>query len=184
MPTSDPTLIHDMVRIICIIKPKKVLDIGCGFGKWGFLCREFTDIIANRYNPKDWQVQIDAIEIFKDYITPVHNYIYDNITIGDIRKMIIVDYDLIILGDVLEHMTKEEALKVLEDCRKSGKNVVISTPKGYMPQGKVLDNENERHIFGFEMKEMHDLGATIIDAGRVFIAWFKNETQDIDSKSS
>lgn len=185
MPTSNPILIHDMVRLIKIINPKSVLDVGCGFGKWGFLCREMLDIAYERYEKKDWKVQIDGVEIFKSYMTPVHSYIYNNISNVDIRKSLIGEkYDLIILADVLEHMTKEEALCVLNSARVMGKHVIVSTPKGLMEQGKVLGNENERHIFGFEMKELYDMGAQVIDCGIVFIAHFNGEkNENTGSKS-
>ena len=43
-----PVIIHiqltHCINKIIQLQPKSVLDVGCGFGKWGYLCREYLDV--------------------------------------------------------------------------------------------------------------------------------------------
>ena len=147
MASSDPSLIPAIAKWIWNIRPKTVLDVGCGFGRYGFLCREILEVYHGRYTKDEWKTKIDAVEIFYQFInTPVHQYLYDNIMIGDIRKIEIKDYDLIILGDILEHMPKEDGLKLVEDLRKKCSWLLIQTPFGEMKQKMVFNNPSEEHV--------------------------------------
>ncbi len=38
-----------MIDWLVELQPRSVLDIGVGFGKWGFLAREYLDVNAERY---------------------------------------------------------------------------------------------------------------------------------------
>jgi len=86
------------------------LDIGCGAGLYGKIIREV-------FGPT---VRIEAIEIFKEYIDRFNlKEIYNEIAVADIVKVIdlIQRVDLIIAGDVLEHLSKEDAIRVVNGLR-------------------------------------------------------------------
>ena len=85
MPSSTHFHISKMVDWIVRLQPTSVLDIGVGFGKWGFLAREYTDINAHHYKREDWTVRIEGVEAFPEYATPTYPYIYDKIHYGDLR---------------------------------------------------------------------------------------------------
>ena len=53
MPTSFHHHISKMVDWVVRLQPRSILDIGVGFGKWGFLCREYLDIFQGRYARDD-----------------------------------------------------------------------------------------------------------------------------------
>lgn len=86
MGTSTPAALTYICQKIIKIKPKSVLDIGIGFGKYGFLSREYTDIYRGNYF--EWKTRIDGIEGFKKYVTKLQRIIYDNIYIGNAIKII------------------------------------------------------------------------------------------------
>ena len=46
MPSSTWHNIETFVEIIRELKPASFLDIGVGNGKWGFLVREYTDVLG------------------------------------------------------------------------------------------------------------------------------------------
>jgi len=48
MPTSDLYNITPILTIISNLKPKKILDVGCGFGKYGLLMREYLEVWQER----------------------------------------------------------------------------------------------------------------------------------------
>lgn len=115
MPVSTSVQITHCLAHIIQLNPRSVLDVGCGFGLWGFLCRMYLDAGAERVQPKDWQVQIDGIEFFEPYILDHQRAVYNHITIGDIRELApkLDEYDLIIAGDVIEHLDKSDGKRVL-----------------------------------------------------------------------
>ena len=79
-----------------------VLDIGPGEGTYSQLLRK---------RGQTW----DAIEIFKPYVKKFRlRELYDHIYIADMRSYELArSYDLVIFGDVLEHVTNYEATKTL-----------------------------------------------------------------------
>jgi predicted Zn-dependent protease len=110
-----------------------VLDVGCGFGKWGYLCREYLDAFNGRFRPEEWLVRIDGVEYFEPYILDHQRALYSNIMIGDIRDLCdgLDEYDLIIAGDVIEHMHKDEAEAVVETLyKKARKLLIVNIPLG------------------------------------------------------
>lgn len=44
MPTSTWKNISTFIEIIRSVQPRSFLDIGIGFGRWGLLVREYTDV--------------------------------------------------------------------------------------------------------------------------------------------
>src|SRR6266545_5686189 len=93
MPSSRPNTIPTVIHLIRQLKPKSILDVGVGFGKWGHLFREYTDINEaendpGRYQRKKWRVRIDGIEGYAPYLTPMHRYLYNNIHVGDATKLL------------------------------------------------------------------------------------------------
>jgi len=150
MASSNPTLIPIFYKWIYNIRPKRVLDVGCGFGKFGFICRDILEICTGqRYKKSEWKTKVDALEIFEPFVrTPMHEYLYDNIIVGDARTHYYDDYDLIIMGDVLEHMEKDEALNLVRIVRNHCRWLIIQTPYGLMKAPSCFDNPNEEHKCG------------------------------------
>lgn len=153
MPSSRPDAIPTVLRAVQRLRPESILDVGVGFGKWGHLFREYTDIAAaegspERYEKAHWRVRIDGIEGFADYITPMHRYLYDEIHVGDAREVIrgLGPYDVVFLGDVIEHLDKGDGRRLLRACReKARKAVIVSTPAHYVEQGAACGNDLEIH---------------------------------------
>ena len=50
------------------------------------------------------------------------------------------------LGDVLEHMTKEEAVDLFKRVRDAADTVIVSIPIGHYPQDAYNGNPHEKHI--------------------------------------
>lgn len=155
MPSSNPYNISQIVEWITEIDPKSVLDCGVGFGKYGFLAREYTDIRHGRYYKKDWQVQIDGCEIYHRYEYEIYNYIYDHVFFVDVLECIEQkrNYDLVLLCDIVEHFHKPDAMQLINSAIKYNNNVIISTPNGYIAQGEWQGNKHEIHKCGFEEKD-------------------------------
>ncbi len=172
MPTSYQGFITDIVDKVIEINPKSVLDLGAGFGKWGFLCREYLDVRMFNYKKEDWKVKIDCIEIFPEYITDCHRYVYNNIIIGDVyNELLNLDkYELIIACDVIEHYEKSKALEVIEYIKSKSHNCIITLPLGneWGMQGAICGNVYETHRSEWEVED--------------FDLTFKSKVLQIDNK--
>jgi len=162
MPTGSFTIIPEVINEIMRLNPKSILDIGPGFGKWGVLFREYLELWGHRqYHKETWTKQIDCCEVFRPYITELHNFIYSNVIVKDIRDYVkeMPNYDVIVLIDVIEHFEKEEGIKLIEDLfKKTNKAVIIGTPLKFSPQKAAYGNIYETHKSLWTMEEFISMG--------------------------
>lgn len=151
MGTSNWQNISYCVDIIREINPMSVLDIGVGYGRWGILCREFLDVWEGRTYKESWKLRIDGIEAFDKNVDTYHGHFYDNILVGDAVDRInalelLPNYDLIVIGDVLEHIDKKHGREFFERCLDKGKFILLIVPLGInWPQGERDGNVYEIH---------------------------------------
>lgn len=146
MPTSRPYHLAWLSDRVLNLRPSSILDIGIGFGSKGMLFREYTDVWYGNYF--NWLTRIDGVEIFEKYVTDLQHKIYDNIYIGNILDIVdkLGSYDLIYMGDVIEHLPKEKGLECIQKLKLKCKNLIIVTPVAVSKQGAVYGNEHETHI--------------------------------------
>lgn len=156
MPTSHFQQLNEIMQLVMICKPKSVLDIGVGFGKYGMLCREYLKLWSG-YNQEE--VRIDGIEVFQGYLSRLHDYIYNQIFVGDALEILPNmnrHYELVLLIDVLEHFSFADGLDVLTMCKYTADNVLISTPRDFKPQNPDFGNEFEIHRSHWEIGDFDD----------------------------
>jgi len=170
MPSSRPNTIPTVIHLARQLQPGSILDVGIGFGKWGHLFREYTDIHAAekdpaRYQRKNWRVRIDGIEGHPAYVTPMHRYLYNDIHRGDACVLIknLPRYDLIFMGDVLEHLEKSVGFRLLRDAVNQAKRaVIITTPKYETGQADLCGNELERHRSLWSAKDFNRFNRAVV----------------------
>ena len=113
-------------------KSATILDVGPGCGTYFNYLRDYFKAMDA---VEVYQPIIDKFELKKKY-RKVYN---KNIT--DFKYAY---YDIIIFGDVLEHLTVEDAQKVLKYACKRCKEVIVAVPYLY-PQGAEGDNAFAEH---------------------------------------
>lgn len=149
MPTSWYQAVPAIIDLVMLDRPRSILDIGIGFGKYGVLLREAFDIPYERYEKADWTLQLDGIEGFAAYRNPIHDYVYNNMHYGEIYSVLPQlkqTYDTVLLIDVLEHFEKKEGLQLLERLLEmTNTSLIVSTPISPAPQEEYLGNTLERH---------------------------------------
>ena len=157
MPFSNSSQISTILGFMEEIQPKSILDVGVGFGIYGLLARiniehfnlmEANGPDARQRERSEWKVRIDGIEGFPLYLTPAHDWAYNEIQVGDAMKLlpdIEINYDLILATDILEHFEKEDGYKFLNELKRiASKNILISTPKEFIKQ-EWESNPYENH---------------------------------------
>lgn len=163
MPSSQPYQIPKVLECIIAANPMSILDIGVGFGKYGFLAREYLEIWDHSKPYSTFTRRIDGVEVFPDYLTPVHNYVYNAVFNGDAREVVpkLEPYDLVLVVDVLEHFDREEARSLLEVLIARNGGVLVSVPRDLGEQEDVFGNEHEAHHASWSVKDFKALGPMI-----------------------
>jgi len=137
MPNSHPENKPWIMNEILQINPKTVLDVGVGKG-------DYLNLIRQHIGKS---VKVDAIEVWQPYVDFYYlKKRYDEVFVEDVRKFEDFNYDLVIFGDVLEHMSEEEALEVWDKASKQAKYLVLSIPIIPSPQHDVNSNPYEVHV--------------------------------------
>ncbi|MEO6393749.1 MAG: class I SAM-dependent methyltransferase [Pyrinomonadaceae bacterium] len=177
MPTSFHHHITKMMDWVVRLQPRTILDIGVGFGKWGFLCREYLDIFNGRYKREEWQTRIEGVEAFRAYATPTYDYAYDQIHYGDVREILptLSGYDLIIIGDVIEHFEKPVGLELLAEMKRKSSFVLLSSPTEFYPQGDAFENEFERHLSFWNIEDFAGGRFDYEEYDNAFVALIRGE---------
>lgn len=143
MPGSVRENDHFVQTFVDTHHVSSILDVGTGQGT-------YADLLMGRAD------RIDGIEVWKPYIRDYDlNEKYSYLWHADARKILsalaedVLDvkaYDLVIFGDVMEHMTKEEALTCWDDAGKIATWGLISVPIIHYPQGAEGGNPYEVHV--------------------------------------
>jgi len=148
MPTSAYQNTAYVLEFVCGLEPKSVLDVGAGFGRWGFLCRCHAAGGHSLTAQPDQSLRIDGIEGYPGNISPIYQAVYDNTYEGDARELVpsLGAYDVIICGDMIEHLDKDEAWALIKEMRQhAAKALVLALPFGNCPQEAIYGNELEVH---------------------------------------
>jgi hypothetical protein len=122
---------------IAACQPGSVLDVGPGVGTYARLLR-----------PHLPGCRFDAVEIFEPYVANYClNRLYDRVVVGDIRDHDWKPVDVVIFGDVLEHLRFEDAVKVWNTAREHVRLAAfVSLPVIEYPQGALEGNVHETHL--------------------------------------
>lgn len=122
---------------------KRILDIGPGSGTYARLIKEEHNICKD--------VEWVGVEIWTPYIEKYNlKSLYNHIINEDARKLdwnSLGQFSVAIAGDVLEHMTKEEAMVLVNNILDHCDTLIVSIPISHMPQDEhSYENPHEAHI--------------------------------------
>jgi len=168
LATSDLLQLPAVVDVIEEINPGSVLDVGCGFGRYGFLCRELLDgkMVSDGsggFVREPWRLRIVGIEAMAQVIGPWHANIFDEVRIGEALDLLPGmdegSFDLVLAVDVIEHMPKKAGLELIAQGRRVGRSLLVCTPYLFRPQGPSEHNPRDRHVSGWLPAEFRSLGA-------------------------
>lgn len=154
MPGSYVDSFAPIVKAIIERDPRRVLDIGPGWGKYGLACREYLPELR----------QLDAIEVPQGR-QRAQTAIYDTVFIGDARdapQAFYRSYNLVLLIDVIEHFPKERGHELLSRICDAGAHVLVATPQWFFEQHDD-HNPHEEHLslWGWEDFSPHGIDVDV-----------------------
>ena len=124
------------VAALAAESPLTVLDVGPGVGTYAKLFAGLP--IARMVGLEVWEPYVATYRLAEHY---------DELIIGDVRTTALPDVDVIVLGDVVEHMTRDEAIDVWRRCASAAAAAVyLSVPIVHYPQHAIEDNPYEVHV--------------------------------------
>jgi 16S rRNA A1518/A1519 N6-dimethyltransferase RsmA/KsgA/DIM1 with predicted DNA glycosylase/AP lyase activity len=114
-------------------KDDKVLDVGCGQG-------DYHEILKTHFNT------IDCVEIWEPYIEKYNlKEKYNNVFCTNMLNFEFNHYDIIIMGDILEHLERNDAVVLLDKIVHKCNEIIVVVPYN-LPQETVYGNVYERHL--------------------------------------
>lgn len=149
MPTSSPLMIADLIHVVHDVPHRTVLDVGPGWGKYAVLLNEYLNERPER---------IDAVEAWWPYVQDhglerLYRTVF-NADVCDLPDGVLADYDLVLMVDVLEHITDDRATALL---RRIPGRVVVCTPMEFFYNGPGLP-PTEEHVSHWPLERLHTLG--------------------------
>lgn len=123
-------------RKVLDLAPGSLLDVGAGAGTYARLLAE------------DRPARLVALEVFEPYVERYGlNELYDEVILGDARTTDLPEADVVVLGDVAEHMSVAEAQDLWRRAGEAARRAVfMSIPIVHYPQGELEDNAHEVHV--------------------------------------
>jgi len=152
MPTSGYCSDPYVARIMKTLRPRSVLDVGIGTGRFAVICRKKLESASGHprfMERSNWTTKIEGVEVYEPYISDVQRLLYDSIVIGDITNPTVEErlgsYDLCHMGDVLEPLSKEDGCRTLMRLLTKCSVCLIVTPYVVSPQEAEFGNVHEIH---------------------------------------
>jgi len=187
MASSFIDQIPPIIHLVKKLQPKKILDIGKGFGKYGFLIHEYVGIsTTQRIDParslkEQSAISIDAVEVDTDLMLSHLDQFYQQVYFGDVLKIYpdLPAYELVLMIDIIEHINKEAALGLLKFLLKKGSKIIIATPIDFFEQ-HVYESEFENHVSHWTLKDFKEIASVefqYFNSGGIYL--LSNEKIDI-----
>lgn len=142
-----------------------VLDVGCG-----------SNSPLRKVKIKKYSVGVD---VFKPSIKISRSKkIHDKYKIGNVNQIDKMfkknSFDAVIALDLIEHLEKTEAVKLLKKMEKIGrKKIIILTPNGFTKQDEHENNPFQVHKSGWNVEDFKSLG--FIVRGMRGLKWLRGE---------
>lgn len=162
MPIGSYSAIPVVATEMIYRQPKTILDLGLGFGMLGVAARQWIDL-----GVMPWKTFLAGVEIWPEYRNPLWE-VYDVIYVRSIQEHLQLDqqrYDMVLLGDVIEHFEECEANELLHRLDRlvspGGCSIVI-TPAVEMEQGPAHGNPYETHRSVWTSEKLRGHGFEIL----------------------
>jgi SAM-dependent methyltransferase len=166
---SSPVILDAVV--IPLIRGPKILDVGCGFGRWGSLIN--TNYWETCSGNKSEKPAVIGCEGYRPNVELARgNGFYDKIVKLRFPPLAFEtsSFNTVLVLDVIEHLKKEEGLKLVEDAKRiASDRVILSTPNRQALRDAHITmtgwNGLEAHVSYWPRSYLRGLGFRLYGAG-------------------
>lgn len=167
-PASDRpevTWTHGFLDVIAHFlpeRPESILDVGCGPGIAGALCRLYR-------NPK----RLVGVDVFRPYLVSLrHLNVYDSLIQVDLSRTPALPFradafDVGLALEVIEHLPKDAGVHLMESLKAQCTRVIVSTPNEFFEQDTYDDNPFQRHRSAWSLRDFEERGFDVYGVGGV-----------------
>ncbi len=156
------TWIHPGIPIVLNMIPKDVkslVDVGCGRGIIGALCRIYRD-----------PVRLVGIDVYKPYLEFCKMFkFYDDLLFLDLEKQPLPfndkEFDVATCIEVIEHLSKAAGERLLDEMERVARRVVVTTPNLFLEQSEYDGNPYQRHLSVWGVKDFRRRGYRVYGVG-------------------
>jgi hypothetical protein len=164
MASSWYAQIPTILTLMRELRPRSVVDVGKGLGKYGLLLHEYygiNDQIAPdpmRTLAEQSQLTLDAVESERNFLWPHIAQLYRRVYVGRVEEIYreLWTYDVVLMIDVIEHIEKQTALRVLTHFIDSQSIVVVSSPVDFFQQ-ENFGSPDEQHVSHWSRRDFRGL---------------------------
>ncbi len=144
----------DLVLDEIPIDAKRILEVGCGSGIFGFILKKTRTAV------------ILGVEPF-EYELGHYDYIYDMTWTEWFEKTSISEksFDVIVCNETIEHMEKRDALRFLDEVKTRANKIIIGTPYKWDQQEAYDNNSYQVHKCVISKEEFEDHGYDVKQVG-------------------
>ncbi len=174
MPYSSNVFDSAVRALIKEWRYKRYLDIGCGAGKYARMIRS---MLPDSY--------IEGIEIDKEYVTKFAlDEVYDAVRCMPAEALIDgpqgEQYDLVVLGDVIEHMRKSDGINILHFLAYRCKRMIVVYPTKYV-QYDSGGKKGESHRSVWSVQDFEQFSCDHSTCGYMNLASVRGYLDDSDA---
>lgn len=136
-----------------LVGSKSVLEVGCG-----------------RTPNMKWLGVENSVGLdgFEPYVEEARKLgLHSQVILGDVRDLLRHfkpgQFDTVVALDLIEHLTKEDGLRLMRGMEEvAARKVIFYTPSGFLPQHTFDNNELQEHLSGWEADEMKQYGYRVV----------------------
>ena len=137
-----------------------ILDVGCGLGL-PMRCLRCLGL----------RTRVIGVDVYVEYLRRVKKLaIYDDRVLASATRLPFKEksFDSIICLNVVEHLPKKEGITALEELSLCSRQVIVTTPVGFVEADADPRNPFQKHKFGWHPEDLKHLGYKVRGFG-----WFR-----------
>ena len=157
--------------VIPLVKGPKILDVGCGFGKWGYLC-------TSNYWQTDSPIKGARPEIVGcDGYEPNVDMCRNNGCYREVLQIVVPplpfeseSFDTVLLIELVEHLPENKALALIQEAKRVARDRVILSTPNYLDlreETSTITGRNplDAHLSYIDRGQLRDLGFQLYGSG-------------------
>lgn len=158
----DVTWIHPGIPIVLEAIPKEVkslIDVGCGRGIIGALCRIYRD-----------PLRLVGIDVYKPYLEFCNIFkFYDELMQLDLENSPLPfndkEFEVATCIEVIEHLSRPAGERLLDDMERVAGRVIVTTPNRFFEQPEYDGNPYQKHLSIWRTKDFLERGYRVYGVG-------------------